>query len=454
MAEPQLTAVDAAPLPGSQQVAWLMDRSAESTMLTDLQGRIEYVNPAFVAMTGYARDEVLGRTPVLLKSGLQAPEVYERLWKALHAGQEFRGLLINRRKNGELFHEEKSIRPLFDARGSISHYLSCGRDVSERVAAMARLQRAATHDVLTGLPNRALFLERVAAAVARLRSGGKGFTIALVDVDDFKRVNDEHGHAAGDAVLQAVAQRLQQGVRKADTVARLGGDEFALLLEGSCDEADASAVLLGILDALERAIVHDGVDLHASLSIGACVDTTGDLGTNRLIELADAAMYRAKRDGGCAFRVGMADPVTASMPLAPVPLAALGEGTQPASAPRPAHDRSPWRRRVVRAGDALFRQGQRFTHVYVLRQGSVRMARPAAPDREPAASLRRVGDWLGLDGLATRRHRFDAFALADTELWVMGYDELLRAANRSPEVLAMLVEAMGREIARDGAASP
>lgn len=301
-----------------ERVDWLMGGAAEAAMLTDPAGRIVYVNAAFIEMTGYGRDEVLGRTPALMKSGEQPAQFYRDLWRVVCDGREFRGLLVNRRKNGELFHEEKAIRPLFDAAGRITHFLSCGRDVSDRVAALARLHRAATHDALTGLPNRLLLLERLGAAIARVRDGGAGFTLALVDIDDFKRVNDEHGHAIGDAVLQGVARRLQQGVRKADTVARLGGDEFALLLEGSCDEADASQVLRAIVDTFAAAPRPGHEGPRARVSIGACVDRAGLLGMPRLLELADRAMYEVKRDGGRGFRVCVADAAKVLVEQTPV----------------------------------------------------------------------------------------------------------------------------------------
>ena len=113
-----------------ERASWLLERSRDAVMITDLEGCIEYVNPAFEALTGYGRDQVLGLTPAILKSGRQSAEFYRELWETLRAGHEFHGVLVNRRCDGGLFHEEESIRPLFDADGEIRHYLSCGRDVS------------------------------------------------------------------------------------------------------------------------------------------------------------------------------------------------------------------------------------------------------------------------------------------------------------------------------------
>jgi len=263
-------------MPAPQRVAWLMHGSSDAAMLTDPHGRIEHVNPAFEALTGWSREEMLGRTPAVLKSGLQPPEVYQQLWRTLQFGHEFRGVLVNRRRNGEHDHEEKSIRPLADRTGRVTHLLSLGRDVSDRIAAMAQLRHTATHDALTGLPNRVLFLERLEAAIARVRQGGAGFAVVRVDVDAFKHINDVHGHAAGDAVLQAFAQRMQLSVRRADTVARLGRDEFALLLEGTDDARQTASLLESIARELSEPVPHGSVVLVRPGALGQDLREQGE----------------------------------------------------------------------------------------------------------------------------------------------------------------------------------
>ena len=288
----------AAPVFGRRQVEWLMERSADAAMLTDPKGVIEYVNPAFEAMTGFARNETIGQTPAILKSGRHSREFYHRMWRMLRAGGEFCDVLVNRRKSGETFHEEKTIRPLFDPQGRVTHFLASGRDISQRLAAMERLTRAATHDSLTDLPNRALFLDRLDQALGHAQRRGERFTVALLDIDRFKTVNDSLGHAAGDAILRAVAQRLLNCVRKADTVARLGGDEFGLLLSGSLDSHNAPRVLHKILGAFAAPIPVEGRELPVSVSVGACLNSADGDDGGVLLGLADKAMYRAKRGGG------------------------------------------------------------------------------------------------------------------------------------------------------------
>lgn len=283
----------------ARHIAWLMERSTDATMLTDPQGRIEYVNPAFETLTGWPRQEVLGRTPALLKSGAQQPDLYRQLWATVGAGREFRGVLVNRRRNGELYHEEKSIRPLFDGEGRVTHLLSCGRDVSERVAAMAQLRHSATHDALTGLPNRALFMERTAAAIARARQDGTGFAVVLVDVDAFKRINDQHGHAAGDAVLREIAAALSASVRASDFIARTGGEEF-LVGCVAADDGVAWALAERLLAAVRRLDIRVPgvkVPLHCTVSIGISRRCNDKAGWERGWAEADEALYAAKAAG-------------------------------------------------------------------------------------------------------------------------------------------------------------
>ena len=294
---------DAGPVLGREQVAWLLEGSLDTALLTNPHGVIEYANPAFQAVTGHGRDEAIGQTPAILKSGQHSRAFYCRLWSTLLAGGEFCDVLVNRRKNGEIYHEEKTIRPLFDARGRISHFLSSGRDVSTRIAEMQRLTRVATHDNLTDLPNRALFLDRLEQAVFHARRSGQHFAVALLDVDHFKAVNDSLGHAAGDAVLRVVAQRLLECVREVDTVARLGGDEFGLALQGAVDVCSASRVLRKVVRVFAKSVVVDGTDLSVSVSVGACLSAADGDDGHVLLGRADAAMYRVKRAGGNSFQL-------------------------------------------------------------------------------------------------------------------------------------------------------
>lgn len=280
---------------------WLAEPWPDALMLTDATGVIQYVNRAFETLTGYRSREVLGRTPAVLKSGHLAPRFYRRMWRQLRKGQSFRGVFLNRRKNGELFYEEEMIRALRGPDGATLYFLSAGRDVSELMREMGKLQHLATHDPLTGLPNRLLFADRLGQALREARRSGERVVVAFADLDAFKRVNTLHGHLAGDAVLRAVARRTQRCLRAVDTVARIGGDEFALVLPAMRSPEAAGRVLEKIRAANTRPVRYGGKQLHTSLSIGAGLYPLDGRTDVTLRRRADAALYEAKKAGGNAW---------------------------------------------------------------------------------------------------------------------------------------------------------
>ena len=263
----------------------------ESVIVTDREGRIEYVNATCERVTGYTRDELVGRTPALLKSGTHEADFYRELWSTLLGGREFRATFTNRRKNGELYYEEKFIRPLGTG------FVSCGRDVTERSKELQRLAHAATHDSLTGLPNRSLYLDRLGQALREAQRRREPLTVALLDLDRFRETNNRFGHLAGDAALQAVAARTRACVRDADTVARIGGDEFGLVLTGAGPEA-AAKVLEKVVAANALPVSFKDEAVPVSVSVGGCTFPEGGHDELELRERADLKMYEAKRAGG------------------------------------------------------------------------------------------------------------------------------------------------------------
>lgn len=280
--------------------AALVEHSPDAVLVTDAHGAIEYVNPTFERLTGYRAHEVLGRTPAVLRSGKHDARFYRRLWRRLRSGATYRGVFTNRRKNGELFHEEELIRPLRGANGRVAYFLSAGRDVSAGVRELERLQRLATHDPLTRLPNRTLFADRLAQTLREAHRRHERVAIAYLDLDNFKRINTRFGHSGGDAVLKAVAQRSRRALRAIDTVARIGGDEFALLLPAMRSRADAAAVLEKLRAANARTL--GDACIPVSVSIGAALYPGDGRAAATLRERADAAMYAAKRAGGNRWR--------------------------------------------------------------------------------------------------------------------------------------------------------
>lgn len=269
----------------------------DSVIVTDRKGRIVHVNPACERVTGYACSELLGRTPAVFKSGTHEADFYRELWATLLAGGEFRAVFCNRRKSGERFYEEKIIRPLHAASGAVTGYVSFGRDVTERARELEKLAHAATHDSLTDLPNRRLFLDRLGQALRHAARRQEEFTVVILDLDKFSETNDAFGHLAGDAVLQAVAARTNACVRDADTVARIGGDEFGLILSGT-GTAAAAQVLEKIVAANHAPVEFEGAAIDVSVSAGACAYPSCAASEHDLQKLADLRMYEAKRSGG------------------------------------------------------------------------------------------------------------------------------------------------------------
>ena len=202
-----------------------------ATIITSPAGQILAVNASFTAVTGYRSDEVVGQNPRILSSGRHGEAFYQRFYQALERHGRWQGEIWNRRKNGETYPEWLSVNVIRDSAGKAQYYLAAFVDISGAKSEQARLRYLAYHDPLTGLPNRALFQDRLGQVLARVRRHPSLFALLYVDLDNFKDINDETGHAIGDEVLQGFASRAERCVRADDTVARLGGDEFAVILE-------------------------------------------------------------------------------------------------------------------------------------------------------------------------------------------------------------------------------
>jgi diguanylate cyclase (GGDEF)-like protein/PAS domain S-box-containing protein len=274
---------------------WL-GQNPDAVLITDRAGVIEYVNPAFEELTGYARAEVLGRKPSILKSGVHDAEFYRRLWQDLLAGNPFRAVFVNRRKTGELYHAENLIWPFRGEDGIIVGFVCQTRDVTERVHSIEKLAHAASHDPLTDLPNRTLFLDRLGQALRQAARRNETVAVGVMDIDRFRDTNNRFGHPAGDAVLQTVARRSRGCLRETDTVARIGGDELALLLPDA--NTNAPTVLEKVRAANAAPIEFDGRLIRVSVSIGACMYPDDARDAEELHKRADGAMYEAKHAGG------------------------------------------------------------------------------------------------------------------------------------------------------------
>jgi len=296
-----------------RKLSGAVEQIADAVMITDRNGIVEYVNPAFELMTGYSREEAIGNTPRILKSGKQSPPFYDRLWQTILAGEVFCDVIINRKKTGEFYYEEKTITPQRDRHGNIMHFISTGKDVTERIEAQEHLHYLAHHDPLTNLPNRVLLQDRLSHALARGPWRDRNIAVMFMDIDRFKVINDTLGHDVGDELLKIVSQRLLSCVREGDTVARLGGDEFAIILEDIASQQDVPPIAEKIVTSLSEPVEIDGQELFITSSIGISLFPRDGKDSNELLKKADVAMYRAKAQGKDNFQLYNSDDESQAM---------------------------------------------------------------------------------------------------------------------------------------------
>ena len=281
-----------------KKLSLAVEQTADSIMITDVNGRIEYVNSAFEEITGYKKSEIMGQTPRILKSEAQNKKFYRRLWECILNGDVFSDVIINRRKDGTLYYEEKTITPQKDIMGKITHFISSGKDITERMESQELLKHLAHHDNLTGMPNRLLFQDRLHQAMSRVSWHKRIIAILFIDLDRFKRINDTLGHEVGDQLLCQAAERLNGCVREGDTVARLGGDEFAVILNDLASRDDISPICEKIIHSLTQPFIINKNELFVSASIGIAQFPVDGDDNKTLLKKADMAMYEAKAKGG------------------------------------------------------------------------------------------------------------------------------------------------------------
>ena len=296
-----------------RKLSQAVDQSANMVVITDPAGVIEYVNPKFCEITGYTRDEIVGRELWSMKSLDMPVATFREVWETLSAGNEWHGELHNRKRNGEFYWCLESISPVRDEHGNITNFVSVAEDISERKHAETTIRHLAYYDPLTGLPNRRLFRDRLEQAKANAQRSGTSFGLMYLDLDRFKHVNDTLGHELGDMLLKAASQRISDCLRKGDTMARLGGDEFAVIVVDIGEQAHLARVAEKIVRAMQEPFELNGFELFSSTSLGISVFPGDGLDTEAIIKNADLALYRAKEQGRNNFQFFMADMNARSM---------------------------------------------------------------------------------------------------------------------------------------------
>lgn len=289
------------------------ETTSEAMVVTDADGHVVHINPAFTRITGFAPHEIVGRKMSFLSSGLHDAEFYDEMWASITRTGTWRGEIWNRRKNGEQFVEQLSINTSYDDTGDVQYRVGLFSDVTKRKKAEAIIWRQAHFDFLTGLPNRKMLADELKKSIGSGDQTGSNVALVFLDLDHFKEVNDVLGHHAGDQLLQEVARRISRSVRRGDIVGRMGGDEFMVIINRASTKEMVEAVCGRVLASLEEpfTIESDQVAVTASLGITLFPDDATDL--TELFKNADMAMYAAKGKGRnqlCWFESRMQEKIT------------------------------------------------------------------------------------------------------------------------------------------------
>ncbi|BAE52133.1 EAL domain-containing protein [Paramagnetospirillum magneticum] len=276
--------------------AKVFDRAGEAITITDSSGNIITVNDSFCRITGYSHQEVIGKNPRFLQSGKHGKDFYDAMWRSLIEQGCWQGEIFNRRKNGEIYPEWLTVNSVRDENGSVVNYVAIFSDISAIKSSQRRIEFLATHDELTGIPNRSLLMDRLKHAVAQAKRQKTKLAVLFIDLDNFKVINDSLGHDVGDQLLKQATERLKHCVRDSDTLARLGGDEFvAVLTDVSLEKVNSVAAR--IVDFLGASFSINDKSLFVSASIGISVFPDDGQDSLTLLKHADTAMYRAKERG-------------------------------------------------------------------------------------------------------------------------------------------------------------
>ena len=280
-----------------RQMASVFENTGDGIVITDAVSRIINVNRAFEEITGYTLDEVRGKFPSFYHSGRHTAEFYRDMERKVLENGHWRGEHSGRRKDGKIYSEWLTVSRVTNGGGEISNFVHVFADISRIKDSQKQLDRLTYQDTLTSLPNRRLFMQRLEHALAQAKRRSKSLAVIVLDLDNFKHINDGLGHAAGDELLQSVANMLTSTLRDEDTVARLGGDEFVVLLEEIASPESATSLAGKLINQLDTPLTIHDQEVRVTSSMGICFYPQDGEDSDTLMRNADAAMYRAKEDG-------------------------------------------------------------------------------------------------------------------------------------------------------------
>lgn len=279
-----------------QKLSQAVEQSSNAIVITDYKANIEYINAAFLKITGYTQAEVMGKNPRFLKAGITPQSVYDDMWLTLNRGETWHGELTNRKKDGTEYIHSTNIAPVVDGNGRTTHYIAIEEDISERIRNEEHIRYLANYDPLTGLPNRRQMDDHLNYTLSLAKRNEGHFAVMFLDLDHFKNINDTLGHKSGDLLLIELSKRLTTALREEDTVSRMGGDEFVLLLPET--EANGAAqVAQKLLESICKPFLIEDHQLTVTASIGIALYPADGSNIESLTKNADTAMYRSKQEG-------------------------------------------------------------------------------------------------------------------------------------------------------------
>lgn len=286
-----------------EQSAVFFESSSEGILIANKKMEIISVNKAFSHITGYTKEEVLGKNPRILKSGLHGKAFYETMYAHLENIGYFKTEIWNKRKNGEIYPEWLSISKIKNEKYGETFYIAIFSDITTLKESDKKIHFYANHDPLTGLPNRFQFETQLESAIESAKRNKTKVAALFIDLDKFKEVNDTYGHNVGDAMLQSVSKRLSTTLRKEDVLARIGGDEFVVIAKDVKNEEDALTLAQKLRHVIKESITIDNKAFFMSLSIGIAIFPDHGTKSQEIIKNADVAMYEVKENGrdGCAI---------------------------------------------------------------------------------------------------------------------------------------------------------
>lgn len=284
--------------------ASVFKNAGEAIMITELNGVISDVNETLLRITGYEKEDIIGKKPSILNSGRQSEEYYKNMWDTLAKEGSWKGELWNKRKNGEVYAEMLLINTVYDYYGNPKHYVALFSDITSIKEYENSLKSIAHYDQLTKLPNRVLLADRLLNGMIQTKRNQQSLVVIFLDIDGFKEINDTYGHEVGDKLLVVLAKEMKQALREGDTLARIGGDEFVAVLFDLADITVGLPIITRLLESAAKKVEIDEVLIQVSASLGVTFyPQTQTIDADQLLRQADQAMYQAKVSGKNCFHI-------------------------------------------------------------------------------------------------------------------------------------------------------